>query len=61
MAGKIRGLNDKSGGFRPRLKAANGEVIVSSEPYKTKTSALHGVDSVKRNVGSDIVDLTEET
>ncbi len=61
MAGKYEVYKDKSGGFRFRLKAANGEVIASSESYKTKASAMHGIESVKKNAASDVVDLTEES
>jgi hypothetical protein len=35
-------------------------VVASVEGYKTKASALNGVESVKKNAGSDVVDLTEE-
>jgi len=58
MAGKFEVYKDKSDGFRFRLKAGNGEVIASSESYTTKAAALKGVDSVKNNAGSDVVDLT---
>ncbi len=58
MAGKFEVYKDKSGGYRFRLKAGNGEVIASSESYTTKAAALNGVDSVKNNAGSDVVDLT---
>jgi uncharacterized protein YegP (UPF0339 family) len=61
MAGKFEVYKDKSGGYRFRLKAGNGEVIASSESYKSKASALNGVESVKKNAGADIVDLTEES
>jgi uncharacterized protein YegP (UPF0339 family) len=61
MAGKYEVYKDKSGGFRFRLKAGNGEVIASSESYKTKASALNGIESVKKNAASDTVDLTEES
>jgi uncharacterized protein YegP (UPF0339 family) len=61
MAGKFEVYKDKSGGFRFRLKAGNGDVVASSESYKTKAGALGGVESVKKNAGSDIVDLTEES
>lgn len=61
MAGKYEVYKDKSGGFRFRLKAGNGEVVASSESYKTKASALNGIESVKKNAGSDVVDLTEES
>ncbi|MHA7224148.1 YegP family protein [Arthrobacter sp. RHLT1-20] len=60
MAGKFEVYKDKSGGFRFRLKASNGEVIASSQSYKSKASALGGVESVKKNAASDVVDLTEE-
>lgn len=58
MAGKFEVYKDKSGGYRFRLKAGNGETIASSESYTTKAAALKGVESVKNNAGSDIVDLT---
>ena len=40
---------DKSGEFRFRLKARNGEIIATSEGYKTKASCENGIDSVKKN------------
>jgi uncharacterized protein YegP (UPF0339 family) len=58
MAGKFEVYKDKSGGYRFRLKAGNGEVIASS---KSKASAMNGVESVKKNAGGDVVDLTEES
>ena len=57
--GKYEVYKDKSGGFRFRLKAANGEVIASSESYKSKASAMGGVESVNKNAASPVVDLTE--
>jgi uncharacterized protein YegP (UPF0339 family) len=59
MAGKYEVYKDKSGGFRFRLKASNGEVIASSQSYKTKASAMGGVESVKKNAASPVVDMTE--
>ncbi|MEV8376761.1 YegP family protein [Kribbella sp. NPDC056861] len=56
MAGKFELYEDKSGGFRFRLKAGNGEVIAVSESYKTKDSALNGIESVKKNAGDAKVD-----
>ncbi len=49
MAGKFEVYKDKAGEFRFRLKAANGQNILSSEGYKTKTACLNGVESVKKN------------
>lgn len=40
---------DKSGEFRFRLKATNGEIIASSESYKAMASCVNGVESVKKN------------
>lgn len=40
---------DKAGEYRFRLKARNGEIILSSEGYKEKRSCLNGIESVKKN------------
>ncbi len=40
---------DKSGEYRFRLKARNGEIIATSEGYKAKASCLNGIESVKKN------------
>ena len=40
---------DKGGEFRFRLKARNGEIIATSEGYKTKASCENGIESVKKN------------
>lgn len=40
---------DKSGEFRFRLKAKNGEIIGTSEGYKAKPSCKNGVESVIKN------------
>lgn len=37
--------------FRFRLKADNGQIILSSEGYTTKASCLNGIESVKKNSG----------
>lgn len=49
MAGKFEVFTDKSGKFRFRLKAGNGEIIAVGEAYNSKDSCLKGIDSVKRN------------
>lgn len=49
MAGKFELYSDKAGEFRFRLKAGNGEIILSSEGYKKKASATNGIESVKKN------------
>ena len=54
---KFEVYEDKSGEFRFRLKATNGQVIAVSEGYKAKASCLNGVESVKKNaVDADIVE-----
>ncbi|MEG1525348.1 MAG: YegP family protein [Clostridia bacterium] len=40
---------DHAGAFRFRLKAKNGEPILSSEGYKSKASCSNGIDSVRKN------------
>ena len=46
---KFEIYEDKSGEFRFRLKATNGEVIAQSEGYKAKASCKNGVESVVKN------------
>lgn len=49
MAGKFELYTDKAGEYRFRLKAGNGETIAVSEGYSSKSAALNGIDSVRRN------------
>lgn len=51
--GKFEIKKDKSGQFRFNLKAANGQVILSSEAYKTKASCDNGIESVRSNSQDD--------
>lgn len=51
MAGKFEIYKDKAGEFRFRLKASNGQTILSSEGYKSKASAQNGIKSVQTNGG----------
>ena len=46
---KFEIFKDKAGEFRFRLKATNGQVIATSEGYKTLASCENGVESVKKN------------
>lgn len=46
---------DKAGEFRFRLKATNGQIIAVSEGYKALAGCMNGIESVKKNAGSDIV------
>ncbi len=42
-------ITQKSSGFHFVLKAGNGEVILSSEPYSSKSACEGGIASVKTN------------
>lgn len=49
MPGKFEVYKDKAGEYRFRLKAANGQNILSSEGYKSKSACMNGVESVQKN------------
>lgn len=49
MAGKYHLKKSASDKFMFNLKAGNGEVILTSELYETKASALNGIASVQKN------------
>ncbi len=53
MAGKFVIKKSSDGQFHFSLKAGNGEIILSSELYKAKASALNGIESVKKNAPID--------
>ncbi|MBE4717292.1 DUF1508 domain-containing protein [Pseudarthrobacter sp. AB1] len=59
MAGKYEVFADENGGFRFHLKASNGDVVVTSENYKAKASALRGIEVLRKNAETDkVIDLT---
>lgn len=43
----------KNGQFYFSLKASNGEIILASEMYKSKPSAVNGIESVQKNAPDD--------
>lgn len=53
MAGKFEIYTDKKGEFRYRLKAGNGEIILSGQGYKSSASCANGVASVQKNSGDE--------
>ena len=53
---KFELYTDKSGAFRFRLKASNGQIIAVSEPYSTKAVCRDGIKSVKENASRAEVD-----
>ena len=53
MAGKFELKQAKNGQFMFNLKASNGQVILTSELYKQKSSAENGIESVRKNTNRD--------
>ena len=56
MAGKFVLSKAKNGKFHFSLKAGNGEIIATSQMYDSKSGALNGIDSVKKNAAVSPVD-----
>jgi len=56
MAGKFVVKKVSGGKFHFNLVASNGQVIATSEKYETKTSAMNGIDSVKRHAADAEID-----
>lgn len=50
---KFQIYQTKTGKFRFRLNAVNGQTILTSQSYASKASAKNGVASVKKNSASD--------
>ena len=53
MAGKFEIKKSKNEKFFFNLLATNGQIILSSEMYEAKASALNGIESVKKNSSED--------
>lgn len=51
MAGKFELKKSKNDKFHFNLLAGNGQIILTSEMYEAKASALNGIESVKKNGG----------
>lgn len=49
MASKFHLKTAKDGQLHFNLLAGNGEIILTSELYKAKASALNGIESVRKN------------
>jgi uncharacterized protein len=52
MAGKFELKKSNSGQFMFNLKAANGQIILTSELYHEKAGAQKGIESVKKHAGN---------
>lgn len=53
MAGKFELKISSNGKHHFTLKAGNGQVILSSEMYESKSAAEGGIASVQKNAGDD--------
>lgn len=53
MAGKFELYKDTANEYRFRLKAGNGETILVSEGYTSKSGAGNGIGSVRANAPID--------
>ena len=49
MSGVFEVYKDKADEYRFRLKASNGQTVLSSEGYTAKAGCLNGIESVKEN------------
>jgi uncharacterized protein YegP (UPF0339 family) len=56
MAGKFVIKKKGSGKYHFVLKAANGEIIASSEEYTSKAGAKNGIESIKTNAPKAPID-----
>lgn len=53
MAAKYQLKKGNDGQYGFNLKAGNGETILTSERYKTKSGATNGIESVRKNSAID--------
>ncbi len=53
MAGKFELKTAKNGQFHFNLLAGNGQIIMQSEMYVSKASALNGIASIQKNAAMD--------
>lgn len=53
MSGKFELKKSANGQYYFNLKASNGQIIIASEMYKAKASALNGIESIRKNSKDD--------
>jgi uncharacterized protein len=53
MAGKFILKKTDKGNFVFNLKASNGQVILTSQPYADKRGAINGIESARKNASAD--------
>ncbi len=59
--GKFEIYRDRSGEYRFRLKAANGQTIAIGQGYSSKASCMKGIASIRKNApDAQIIELEVE-
>ncbi len=53
MAGKFELKQLKNEQYLFNLKASNGQIILTSEQYKSKSGAVNGIESVRKNAANE--------
>lgn len=53
MAGKFEVKTSTNGKFHFNLLSGNGQIILSSQMYETRSSAMNGIESVRTNSADD--------
>lgn len=62
MTGKFETYEDRSGKWRFRLKASNGQVMATGEAFETREAARAGCEQVREAAdGAEIVALDSGT
>lgn len=60
MSAKFEIYKGKDGNYRFRLKASNGQVIATGQGYKSRSSCVNGIESIKKNAPTaPVVDAEE--
>ena len=58
--GKFELKTSSNGKYHFSLKAANGQIVATSQMYESKESALNGIESVRTNAAdAELDDMTE--
>lgn len=53
-------VKEVKSGIKFNLKAANGEIIATSEIYSTEGACMNGIESIRKNSAGEIEDQTVE-
>ena len=61
MAGKFETFKDRAGKYRFRLKASNGEIILASQGYASRSGVRTGIESVRTHCKQKACFQTKKT